>query len=154
MKAYENDGKPMASTAKTPASVSSFQSPPRNNAPGTCANTLLPSPPKQLKSPPARPTAVVQSVQLPVALSAQSATHSLTFPTMSNPPQFETHPALAPVFAGPKALTTQGAPSGVPEAASCHSRLVARCFPESAHAWAAWNQVMQVLGRTPAMETA
>ena len=38
--------------------------------------------------------------------------------------------------------------SGVPAAASCHSRPVSNRFPDRRHACAAWNQVMQALGRT------
>src|SRR5437773_11372346 len=59
---------------------------------------VVPGPPKQLKSPPAIPVWLVQSVQL-TDLSAQSATHSVTFPTMSNTPQldlqFDREPVLA-----------------------------------------------------------
>src|SRR5262245_32052630 len=50
-------------------------------------------------------------------------------------------PGVAPAF-------------GVPAAASCHSRFVSSRFPDSRHACAAWNQSIQALGCTPAMETA
>src|SRR5881397_1364941 len=98
----ETDGLRAASTAKTPAPVPSFQAPPRNNAPGmlrTGLPPLSPGPPKQLKSPPAIPVWLVQSVQF-CAASAQSATHSSTFPTMSNTPQLDLQLLRDPVFAG------------------------------------------------------
>jgi hypothetical protein len=44
--------------------------------------------------------------------------------------------------------------SGVPAAARCHSSLRASRFPESAHAWFAWNQVIQAFGCTPGIDTA
>src|SRR5213592_3236336 len=91
------DGRKKANTAKTPASVPLPQEPPRINAPGMLLNGLVspalpvvPGPPKQLTSPPAIPVWLVQSVQL-TDLSAQSATHSVTFPTMSNTPQLDLH---------------------------------------------------------------
>src|SRR5262249_61039322 len=83
MKGLKNDGSLLATTAKTPASVKKAKSPPRCNAPGIFG---LPSPPKQIWSPPGRPNAVVASVQPLVFRSAQSATHSSTLPTMSNTP--------------------------------------------------------------------
>src|SRR5213596_1268649 len=153
-------------TAKTPACVPSSKSPPRINAPGMLlklpvspALPVVPGPPKQLKSPPAIPVWLVQSVQL-TDLSAQSATHSVTFPTMSNTPQLDLQFDREPVFtASPAAemlqsdvpLSVPG--SGVPAAAPCHSWLVSSRFPESRHAWFAWNHVTQVLGCTPGMET-
>src|SRR5438093_13701496 len=104
MPSRESDGPSRANTAKTPAFVPLNQNPPRNNAPGMLrkapvspALPVVPGPPKQLKSPPAIPVWLVQSVQL-IALSAQSATHSQTFPTMSNTRhldwQFDREPAL------------------------------------------------------------
>src|SRR6185295_16531909 len=44
--------------------------------------------------------------------------------------------------------------SGVPAAARCHSWFVSKRFPERAHACSAWNQVTQLVGSTPATETA
>src|SRR5262249_9460738 len=87
--ATENDGATSARAAKTPANWPSVQCPPRKNAPGRLAEPPPPVPPKQLASKPGTPDALVQSVQVLVARSAQSATHSSTLPTMSNAPQFE-----------------------------------------------------------------
>src|SRR5437870_10938168 len=121
---------------------------------------VVPGPPKQLKSPPAIPVWLVQSVQL-TDLSAQSATHSNTFPTMSKTPQLDLQFDREPVFTASPAvemlqsevpLSVPG--SGVPAAAPCHSRLVSSRLPESRHAWFAWNHEMQALGCTPGMETA
>src|ERR1043166_7024872 len=78
MSSNESDGSPAADTAKTPAFTPLPQGPPRSNAPGSPPR--LPSPPKQLKSPPGKPAAAVQSVQRAVKRSAQSATHSVTLP--------------------------------------------------------------------------
>jgi hypothetical protein len=91
--------------------------------------------------------------------SAQSPTHSFTLPTMSNAPQTDLQLAREPVSAGPAELVTHvvapsSGRSGVPAAAPCHSRLVSSRFPDSRHAWFAWNQVMHLLGSTPGMETA
>src|SRR5215468_641646 len=160
MKDSKSDGTRPALTAKTPANEPKL--PPRINAAGSeeAVAPVPPGPPKQLKSPPGMPADVVQSVQL-LAWSAQSATHSSTFPTMSNAPhaevQFERDPVSegAPVFPTLQSvvpLSVRG--SGVLAAAPCHSRLVTRCLPESRHAWFAWNQVMHALGSTPGMETA
>src|SRR5579884_1654009 len=163
MASPESDGLKPPKTAKTPAFVPVNQLPPRINAPGILWfgwPPLSPGPPKQLTSPPARPVWLVQSVQL-CLISAQSATHSSTLPTMSNAPHFETQAERAPVLAGFGELVTHVvAPSsafpgsGVPAAASCHSRFVRSRFAESAHACAAWNQSMHVLGSTPGMDTA
>src|SRR5207249_3779042 len=121
---------------------------------------VVPGPPKQLKSPPAIPVWLVQSVQL-IALSAQSATHSQTFPTMSNTPQLDLQFDREPVFTGLPAvemlqsvvpLSVPG--SGVPAAARCHSSFRASRFPDVAHACTAWNHVVQVLGSTPGIDTA
>jgi hypothetical protein len=62
------------------------------------AKSISAAPPKQLASPPAIPVWLVQSVLPPLARSAQSATHSSTFPTMSNTPQFDWHSPRDPVF--------------------------------------------------------
>src|SRR5262249_33681704 len=135
MKKPEPDGlKREASTAKTPAPVPSNHWPPRRNAPGMLSSGLpspeLPvvtGPPKQLESSPAKPDKLVQSVQV-TALSAQSATHSSTLPTMSNTPQLDLQFDREPVVTGLPAvemlqsvvpLSVPG--SGVPAAASCHS---------------------------------
>src|SRR6058998_3373855 len=84
-----------------------------------------------------------------------------TLPTMSKTPQLDLQFDREPVFtASPTSemlqsevpLSVPG--SGVPAAAPCHSRLVSSRFRESRHAWFAWNHEMQVLGRTPGMETA
>src|SRR5437764_10716812 len=113
---------------------------------------VVPGPPKQLKSPPAIPVWLVQSVQL-TDLSAQSATHSATFPTMSNTPQLDLQFDREPVFTGLPAaemlqsvvpLSVPG--SGVPAAASCHSRFVASRVPASRHACAARNEAMHAPG--------
>src|SRR5439155_44397 len=61
MTSPEFDGTPSADTTNTPASAPTPQSPPRNNVPGIFGES---SPPK-----------------------SESATHSSTFPTMSNTPQ-------------------------------------------------------------------
>src|SRR5205823_15049203 len=127
---------------------------------GTWLDAPMPLPPKLLKSPPARPTAVVQSVQPVLLRSAQSATHSSTFPTMSNTPQLDLQFVRLPVFDGPPEFVLQSlAPgvfpgSGVPAAASCHSKFVASRFPDTRHACAAWNQSMHALGGTPGIESA
>ena len=63
-----------------------------------------------------------------MARGTQSATHSWTFPTMSKALTSETQPAV-PVGPFAKALTIQGAPSGVPRAAACHSALLGKRFP-------------------------
>jgi hypothetical protein len=83
------------------------------------------------------PVEVVQSVRL-VARSAQSATHSFTFPTMSKTPQLDLQLEREPVFtASPAAEMLQSVVplsvpgSGVPAAAPCHSRFVSSCLPES-----------------------
>src|SRR6266550_3378621 len=135
-------------TAKTPASVPSYQPPPRSNAAGRLL-WLEPGPPKQLKS---LPKPADQCVQ-PSDRSAQSSTHSQTLPTMSKTPQLDTQPGNVPVGPGAPALTIQGAPSGVPAAARCHSPFLMSRLPETAHASFAWNHVAQ-LGFTPEMETA
>src|SRR5438876_11930521 len=97
---------------------------------------LSPGPPKQLASAPAIPVWLVQSVQL-IARSAQSATRSSTFPTMSNAPQLDLQFARLPVFAGAVEFVLQSLVpgvlpgSGVPAAAPCHSSFHASPFPES-----------------------
>src|SRR5438094_112869 len=107
------------------------------------------------------PVCVVQSVHPTVARSAQSATHSSTFPTMSNTPQLDLQFDREPVFTGLPAaemlqsvvpLSVPG--SGVPAAASCHSRFVASRFTASRHACAARYQSMHALDGTPAIESA
>src|SRR5437016_307179 len=152
----ESDGMSVAFTAKTPSSVPKTQFPPRINAPGRLL-LLEPGPPTQLKS---LPKPADQFVQ-PSARSPHSSTHSHTFPTMSNAPQLDLQLLREPVFTGlPAAEMVQSVVplsvpgSGVPAAASCHSRFVASRLPDTRHAWAAWNQVVQVLGSTPGMETA
>jgi predicted RecA/RadA family phage recombinase len=80
---------------------------------------------------------VVQSVQ-PAAWSTQSATHSWTFPTMSNTPQADLQLLREPVFTIPGELTAQSVVrlsvpgSGVPATASCHSWFVGRRLPDNA----------------------
>jgi hypothetical protein len=84
-----------------------------------------------------------------VFASVQSATHSSTFPTMSNTPhadlQFDRDPVLTglpvlPVVPTLQSVVPLSVPgSGVPCAAACHSSLRASRFPESRHAWFAWN---------------
>jgi len=111
----------------------------------------------QLKS---LPRLAGQFVQL-TELSAQSATHSFTLPIMSNAPHTDLQLDREPVFAGSAPGVTHvvepssAAPgSVVPAAAPCHSRLVSSRFPDSRHAWFAWNHVMHRDGCTPATETA
>src|SRR5207249_11802989 len=85
------------------------QEPPRDKAPGILLKgfpPLSPGPPKQLTSPPAIPVWLVQCVQF-IARSAQSATHSATFPTMSNTPQLDLHLLREPDVAGPAEFVTQ-----------------------------------------------
>src|SRR5262245_24611506 len=92
--------------------------------------------------------------------SFQSATHSATLPTMSKWPVSETQPAREPVGSTSSAsmlqslepLSTPG--SGVPSAAICHSWFVASRFPALRHAAAAWNQLRNLAGATPGMDTA
>jgi hypothetical protein len=86
------------------------------------------SPPKHTKSlVPAKPKAVVESVQ-PVSLrSAQSATHWSTFPTMSKTPQLDLQFDREPVFTLADQRRRQAAaPSGGAEEADlshrCHTR--------------------------------
>src|SRR6516225_3550776 len=125
-----NDGGSPAATAKTPACEPSSQEPPRNNAPGPFVD---PPPAKQTKSLPGRPSAA-ESVQPVVLRSAQSATHSSTLPIMSNTPQLDLQFIRLPVFDGPPLVLQSLGPgvspgSGVPAAASCHSRFVVSRFP-------------------------
>jgi DNA-binding winged helix-turn-helix (wHTH) protein len=133
-----------ASTAHTPALAPSAKSPPRNNAPGRDETPAPPGPPKQLESPPGMPADVVQSVQL-FARSAQSSTHSFTFPTMSNTPQLDLQVAREPVFTASKTfpvlqsdvpLSVPG--SGVPAAARCHSPFLPDSTGRCSHA--RWNR--------------
>src|SRR5262245_3725424 len=104
------------------------------------------------------PAWLVQSVQY-CGRSCQSATHSPALPTIPNAPQLDLQFARDPVGTGPVAFVLQsfgpGVPpgSGVPAAAPCHSMFVRSRFPDSRHAWFAWNHVMQVLGPTPGTET-
>src|SRR5918995_5874278 len=79
-----------------------------------------------------------------VANGPQSATNSMTLPTMSYAPTSETHLLRAPVVTAEGPLTLHcsagsscGQGSGVPSAAACHSALLGRRFPEFRHAAAA-----------------
>src|SRR5262245_31357799 len=112
-----SEGNPPASTANTPAAVPSSQLPPRFSAPGrlrvpavSSAMPVVPGPPKQLKSPPKSDGQLVQET----ARSAQSATHSFTFPTMSNTPQADVQLVREPVSAGPTSVTQVLEPSSAP----------------------------------------
>src|SRR5262245_10604104 len=159
-----SDGFVPASTMKVPAPAPSAKLPPRVNAPGRLSVPLsspglkvVPGPPTQLRSPPRLAGQLVQLTER----SAQSATHSATFPIMSSAPHADRQLAREPVSAGSTEFVTHViAPSsatpgsGVPAAAPCHSRFVRSRFPDSRHAWFAWNQVMHRLGRAPGMETA
>src|SRR3990170_3845589 len=151
-------------TAKTPASLTEFQAPPRNSAPGNVAPLAMPSP-TQLRS---SPKVLDQKAQ-DCALSPQSPTNSQTLPTMSWTPQLlmqeSAPPGVAPAFPvarGPAADVLHlvfarpsfASGSTVPAAARCHSWLVSRRLPERAQACSAWNQVRQALGGTPATEAA
>src|SRR5262249_28419271 len=98
-----------------------------------------------------------QFVQLPAsAKSAQSATNSMAFPTMSTTPQLDLQWLRDPVLTGPGEFVahvvapSSAAPgSGVPAAAPCHSTFVSSRFPERRQAWFAANQLMHPLGGTP-----
>src|SRR5262245_7653842 len=151
MKGNEVGGSKTERTAKTPALGPSNQEPPRTNAPGRLPKPFAldePSPPKQLRSLPARGTpttgvCVVQFAQL-FARSLQSATHSSTFPTMSNAPQLDLQLERDPVSTGPiefvahVVVPSSALPgSGVPAAARCHSSFRTRRFPDAAHACSA-----------------
>src|SRR5262249_8035853 len=108
--------------------------------------------------------AVVQSVHPALPNSVQSATHSLTLPIMSWTPQADLQLAREPVSSGPAAgaepVTQVGAwssaapGSGVPAAASCHSRFVISRLLASRQACPAWNHVVHVEGGTPAIDAA
>src|SRR4030095_16503289 len=82
---------------------------------------------------------------VPVVASApQSATNSITLPTMSWAPTSDTHLLREPVSAmvGPPRLhwlggSSCGHGSGVPSAAACHSAVLGNRFPELRHAAAA-----------------
>src|SRR5262249_56205522 len=94
-----------------------------------------PGPPKQLSATPGMPADVVQSVQL-LAWSVQSATHSSTFPIMSNAPhadlQLERDPVSdgVPVWLKLQSVVPLSVPlSGVLAAAPCHSRFVRSRLP-------------------------
>src|SRR5262249_8526232 len=142
LKRSECDGSKSATTSKTPASVPMPKSPPRTNATGRALPPFPPGPPKQLESLPAKLAEVVQSVHgLGPLLSAQSATHSATFPTMSKTPQFDLQLDREPVLTASSTLLTlqsvvpSSVPgSGVPAAAPCHSRFVSSRLPASRHA--------------------
>src|SRR5262249_57628480 len=103
---------------------------------------------KQLKSPRGRPVCVVQSVHC-AARSAQSPPHSNMLPIMSNTPQLDLQLVRLPVLDSPPELVLQSfAPgvfpgSGVPAAASCHSRFVSSRFPERRHPCPSWHPLMQ-----------
>ena len=151
--APETVGDPDGTTAKTPASARSDQSPPRNNAPG----------PPVVSAPTRHITSSLNPPQLAHAVECgtQSATHSHTFPTMSKAPQLDLQFDREPVLAGPAELVTHVVEpssalpeSGVPAAAACHSWFVSSRFPERRQACSAWNQVAQAVGSTPATETA
>src|SRR5262249_32612490 len=124
MEGLRCDGSGPALTAKTPAPVPSKKAPPRTKAPGRLSVPLCPpgspGPPTQLKS---LPRLAGQFVQL-TAVSAQSATHSFTLPTMSNAPHTDWQLDREPVFAGSAPVVTHvvvrssATPaSGVPAAA-------------------------------------
>src|SRR5829696_8291841 len=79
-----------------------------------------------------------------VASGPQSATNSMTLPTMSWAPTSERHLLRAPVATADAPLTLHcsagsscGQGSGVPNAAACHSALLGRRLPELRHAAAA-----------------
>src|SRR5262249_59630244 len=100
------DGSGPAVTANTPAPVPSKKSPPRTNAPGRLNVPLCPpgspGPPTQLRS---LPRLAGQLVQL-AEVSPQSATHSFTFPIMSNAPHTDWQLDREPGFAGSPPLGT------------------------------------------------
>jgi len=80
---------------------------------------------------------------------------------MSKAPTSETHADRDPVSAAAKVLSVLqlvvplSVPgSGVPRAASCHSWLVGRRFPEFLAAAPAWNLVRKAEGVTPGIEAA
>jgi hypothetical protein len=85
----------------------------------------------------------------------------MTFPTMSKTPQLdlqlEREPVLteSPTVEMLQSVVPLSVPgSGVPAAAPCHPWFVSNRFPESRHAWFAWNQVRHALGFTPGIDTA
>src|SRR3989304_1200164 len=146
-------------TAKTPASLTEFQAPPRNSAPGNVAPLAMPSP-TQLRS---SPKVLDQKAQ-GCALSPQSPPNPQTLPTMSWTPQLlmqeSAPPGVAPalpVARGPMASVLHIAlanpsfdpGSTVPAAAACHSSLASRRLPEGRQACSAWNQLTQAVGGTP-----
>src|SRR5262249_21793051 len=119
-----NDGPPLPLTAKTPASAPLNPLPPRSRAPGPLK---VFAPARHIASslkPRLQPRHTVDS-------GTQSATHSLTFPTMSNAPQadlqFDREPVLVGALTPPPPLfvlhsvVASSTLSGVPAAARCHS---------------------------------
>jgi hypothetical protein len=80
---------------------------------------------------------------------------------MSKVPQLDLQLDRDPVFAGLAEfvahvlMPSSAFPgSGVPAAARCHSSFRTSRLPDSAHACAAWNHVIHVVGRTPGIDTA
>src|SRR5262249_53785009 len=99
MNCSKSDGTRSALTVKTPASEPKL--PPRISAAGSEA-AVPPSPPgprKQRAASPWMPAHAVPAVQV-LAWAAQSATHSSTFPIMSNAPHADLQLERDPVFDG------------------------------------------------------
>src|SRR5262249_8321511 len=148
MNCSKSDGTRSALTVKTPASEPKL--PPRISAAGSepAVPPSPPGPPKHLSSTPGMPADVVQSVQL-LAWSAQSATHSSTFPIMSNAPhadlQLERDPVSdgVPVWLKLQSVVPLSVPGlGVLAAAPCHSRVVRSGVRGRRPVWLAWTPRM------------
>src|SRR5262245_36072923 len=97
----------------------------------------------------------------PVDCGTQSATHSITFPTMSNAPsadlQLVREPVLTrvkPRFVLQSVVPLSGPGSGVPMTAACHSAFDGSRLRAFLHAACAWNQVANPDGSTPGRLTA
>src|SRR5919109_3985142 len=146
---WSNGGAP-AKTENGPASVPLPKLPPRSRVPGKLDEAASAPRPTQVRSEP-KPGGQFEQAD---ACSSQSATHSERFPTMSLVAWLEMQPAFAPVLWTEPENTLQGAPSGVPATAICHSAFNGSRLPELASACWAWNQVTLARGATPATERA
>ena len=100
------------------------------------------------------PIALITPLFVVVALRlliCNSAVHSHTLPIISVAPAVDSHPAFEPVGVDPPLkLHPEAGPEAVPEAAICHSDVVASRLPALAQACWAWYQVMDVEGFTEA----
>src|SRR5436190_8513275 len=127
--------------------------PPRMSAPGS---PVVAAPIRHCKS----PVGLTPAVHVPqpdvVDRGTQSATHSQTFPTMSNAPRADVQLLREPLFTVvPTLVQLQSvvplsAPgSGVPITAACHSAFEGSRLRAFSHAACAWNHVTFADGRTP-----